>query len=238
MLSIGCAEMNKSSDSSLQISKEKSRVNLNNNKIQKSSGEVSNQEQTLSSNDGLDSGKTSSKSTLNNVFFFKNNITQVSYTVTYAFEDNMPVDDNIKLYVNEVANLKQGRLYELKIDNIQDVPRERLILGYFYVQKDKIYKMELTEESLKNLKSNNVIPKESIVVCQEKALKDNLKKDKSGWHHYIDVDGDKRIYHAYNDLTTTGYYESFTWEKGRGLISYYSGFGAESDSINLQVKVD
>ena len=40
-------------------------------------------------------------------------------------------------------------------------------------------------------------------------------------------------YRSYNDLTETGYYERFVWEKGKGLIEYKSGFGAERDRIYL-----
>ncbi len=242
-LTMGCAEINKSSDDTPQGNNGNTaigtlKVDLSSNNTGIVSEKVTDEKQALSSSDGLQNSKMDSANTINNDFFFKSDITQVNYKSTYAFRDNSPVDQDIKLHIDEVVNLKQGKLYELKLDSLQDVPEKRLILGYFYVQQGKIYKMELTEKSLNDLKSNNVIPKESTVVCQEKALKDNLEKDRSGWHYNVDVDGDKRIYHAYNDLTATGYYESFTWEKGKGLINYNSGLGAESDSIKLQLKID
>ena len=135
-----------------------------------------------------------------------------------------------------MASLKDGKLYELKLDFIEGVPIERLCLGYFYVQKDKIYKIELTEENLNKVKKGEGLPDSSVIVCQDKELKDTLSKDEPGFHHYLEVDGDKREYHSYNNQVSTGYYESYTWDKGKGLINYRSGYGAERDSIELQLK--
>lgn len=67
-----------------------------------------------------------------------------------------------------------------------------------------------------------------------KCLK-KLGEDESGFHSYLEVKGDKREYHSYNNQVSTGYYESFIWEKGKGLINYRSGYGAESNSIELQL---
>lgn len=61
---------------------------------------------------------------------------------------------------------------------------------------------------------------------------DSLKEEK-GWHEEIMVEGTVCTYRSYNDLTETGYYERFVWEKGKGLIEYKSGFGAERDRIYL-----
>jgi len=105
----------------------------------------------------------------------------------------------VKLQISEIANLKNGKLYELKLDSIEGVPTERLSLGYFYVQKDKIYKIEPTEENLNKLKTSEEVPNGSAIVCQDKELKDALSKDEAGWHHYIVVNGDKREYHSYNN---------------------------------------
>lgn len=49
----------------------------------------------------------------------------------------------------------------------------------------------------------------------------------------LEVKGNERVYHSYNNQIETGFYESFIWEKNIGLISYESGYGAERDSIVL-----
>jgi hypothetical protein len=171
--------------------------------------------------------------TVDNSFFNKSDISQLNYKGKFLF--NGVVEKDIKLHINEVADLKQGKVYELKLDSIQYVSNERLNLGYFYVQKDKIYKVEPTEENLNKLKTSGQMLNNSVIVCQEKELKDTLSKDEPGWHYYMEVNGDKREYHSYNNLVSTGYYESFIWEKNKGLINYRSGYGAERESIELQL---
>jgi hypothetical protein len=129
----------------------------------------------------------------------------------------------------------------LKLDPIEDVNvpierfSERLNLGYFYVQKNRIYRIDPTEENLNRLKTSEELPNDSVIVCQDKDIKDTLSKDEQGWHQYLTVNGNKQEFHSYNDQVTTGYYESFIWEKNKGLINYRSGFGAERDGIELQL---
>lgn len=170
-----------------------------------------------------------------NAFFFKSNITQSNYKGIFSFDSlDEDIEKDVKLNIRKVDNLKYGILYELKIEPIIDVPNDRLNLGYFYVLKDKIYKIEPTKENLKNLKTSRDIPKNSIIVSQDKEIKDTFSENQSGWHQYIKLNGNKCEYHSYNNQISTGYYESFVWEKDKGLISYESGYGAESNSIKLQ----
>jgi hypothetical protein len=171
---------------------------------------------------------------VNNKYFFKDNVTQLVYRGQFLFDDIL--EKEIKLDIHEVANLKYGKLYNFKINYIEGVPNERLDLGYFYIQEDKIYKIKSNEEDLKKLKTTEEIPNDSVIVCQEKEIKDTLGKDEIGFHHYLKVNGDKREYHSYNNQVSTGYYESFIWEKDKGLVTYRSGFGAERDSIELQLQ--
>ena len=169
-------------------------------------------------------------------FFFKDNVSQLNYKGSFLFDDDLEKD--VKMHISEVANLKYGKLYELKLDAIEGIPNDRLNLGYFYVQKDKIYKIQPTEENLSKLKTSEELPNDSVIVCQNKEIKDTLSEDESGWHHYMELNGNKREYHSYNNKVETGYYESFIWEKNKGLINYRSGYGAESDSIELQLSND
>ena len=164
-------------------------------------------------------------------FFFNSNIKTMQYEGSFLFDD--VVKEKVNLNINKLAILNDGELFELKIDPIAGIPDESLNLGYFYVQKDKIYKIEPTEENLNLLKTSNKLPNNSVMVCQNEALKDSLTQEEKGWHQYILVNGDKREYHSYNNLVETGYYESFTWEKECGLVNYSSGYGAGANSIEL-----
>lgn len=170
---------------------------------------------------------------VDNEFFFNRNISQINYKGEFLFDDI--IEQDVKLNINEKANLKNGKLYELKLELTEGVPDDRLSLGYFYVQKDKIYKIYMTEENLIELKASEELPDGSVIVCQDNEIKDTLGEDEQGFHYFLEVDGDKREYHSYNNQVDTGYYESFTWEKGKGLINYQSGFGAERDSIDIQL---
>jgi len=186
--------------------------------------------------DAANNTNTTETGAVDNLFFFKHNVSQLNYKGKFLF-DNI-VEKDVKLIINEVANLKYGKLYELKINSIENVPYERLSLGYFHVKKDIIYKIEPTEENLNKLITSEELPNGRVIVCQGKEVKDTLGKDEPGWHHYIEVNGDKREYHSYNNQVSTGYYESFIWEKNQGLINYQSGYGAERDSIELQLSND
>lgn len=166
-----------------------------------------------------------------NPFFFENNDLLLNYSAKISFDE--VIESDIKLYVNEIATFKYGKLYELKIDPVNGIPYDRVCLGCFYVQEDKIYKIE---GNLNKLGSNDEILNDSEIVCQNKRMEDALNKDEPGWHHYIEVSGDKIEYHAYDNQISTGYYESYVWEKGQGLIYYKSGYGAESESIELRLK--
>lgn len=180
-------------------------------------------------------GDSSTVSSIENPFFFKNDISQMNYKGKFLFNTDEFIEKDTVLHINEIINLENGKVYELKLDSTNDIPNERLNLGYFYVQQDKIYKIEHNQENLNKLKEGEEIPDNSVIVCQEKELKDELNENERGWHHYVKVNGDIREYHAYNNLTSTGYYETFIWEKDKGLIQYRSGYGAERDSIELNL---
>lgn len=168
-----------------------------------------------------------------NPYFFTNYISAQSYKGKFLFDDI--IEQDVTLNINELANFKNGKLYELKLDSIEGINAERLNLGYFYVQEDTIYKIAPTEQNLDILKSNEELPEDSIIVCQDTEIKDSLDDNERGFHHYLDVNGDERESHSYNNQVSTGYYESFTWKKDIGLTNYRSGYGAENDSIVLQL---
>jgi hypothetical protein len=160
----------------------------------------------------------------------------VSLPYKGKFTTDTLIEKEVTLHVIKKATLKYGNVYELRLDSIENFPADRLSLGYFYVRNDKIYKWSDPEKSLSDLNVNGDDFKEDDIVCQNSAKKDNYKEDEPAWHQYIETDGNKRIYHAYNSQVATGYYESFTWEKYKGLQSYRSGYGAERDGIELELQ--
>lgn len=112
---------------------------------------------------------------------------------------------------------------------------ERLISGWFYVEKEKIYKIVPTEDNKNSLKMKEEIPVGSLIVCQEKEIVDSLSKYQKGEHQYLLIDGDEREYHFYNDKVNTGYFESYIWKKNTGLKFYKSGYGAEGNLVELKL---
>ncbi len=185
----------------------------------------------------VESNSITSATNVDNLYFFKNNISHISYQGTFLFAANSEeiAKKEVKLYINKVGNLKRGKLYNLKINSVKNIPSDRLNLGYFYVQKDKIYRFSLTRESLNKFKVSEKVPSGSSIICSNKQIKDALGENKRGWHQYLKLNGSKIEYHSYNNLVETGFYEDFTWEKNVGLVNYRSGFGAERDGIELQI---
>ena len=123
----------------------------------------------------------------------------------------------------------------MKIQPIGGVSEERLLLGLFYIQKDKIYKIEPTEENIEIIRKENKIPTESNIVCQEGEIKDNLKQEQKGYHQCLLVKEDLREYHSYNNMVESGYFETFIWERNIGLKYYKSGYGAEFSLVELEL---
>jgi hypothetical protein len=167
-------------------------------------------------------------------YFYEDVSQPVIYQGILTFNGDF-VEKNVTLRVNYIDHLKNGNLYELKLYSTEEIPEDRLTIGYFYVQTDKIYKINAAEDTLNLFRESGELPSDSVVVCQEEGYQDTLSEEETGYHQYLEVDGDKRVYHSYNNQVSSGFYETFTWELGKGLINYRSGYGAEADAIELQI---
>ncbi|NLJ71485.1 MAG: hypothetical protein GX333_00555 [Syntrophomonadaceae bacterium] len=166
-----------------------------------------------------------------NPFFCQDSV--VTYQGVFNFADFIKKD--INLNVDEVASLEDGKLYELKLELVANLPEECLDLGYFYVQKHKTYKLEATNEDFDQLINDGILPNDSLVVCQEQAIEDLLDEDEAGFHYFLDVDADKREFFSYNYLMEDEFLEMFIWEKHKGLTYYRKGLGAEVEAIELEL---
>lgn len=154
----------------------------------------------------------------------------------------------------EVAKLKKGVLYHLKIGQASEfkIPTKRLSLGYFYVQKNRIMRIwenndyeaqgnvwTLSKKTLNRIIKTSKIPKYSATIWQKKTYKDTLKRDKIDWHQYLKKIQDspkKRLRYGgyYQYPQHSGYWETFIWEEGTGLIYYQSGYRDGVDYIMLK----
>ena len=159
-----------------------------------------------------------------------------------------------KMNFIKIAKLKKGILYHLKIEQASDlkIPTKRLSLGYFYVQKNRIMRIwenndyeaqgnvwTLSKKTLNRIIKTSKIPKYSATIWQKKTYKDTLKRDKIDWHQYLKKIQDspkKRLRYGgyYQYPQHSGYWETFIWEEGTGLIYYQSGYRDGVDYIMLK----
>ena len=159
-----------------------------------------------------------------------------------------------KMNFIKIAKLKKGILYHLKIEQASDlkIPTKRLSLGYFYVQKNRIMRIwenndyeaqgnvwTLSKKTLNRIIKTSKIPKYSATIWQKKTYKDTLKRDKIDWHQYLKKIQDspkKRLHYGgyYQYPQHSGYWETFIWEEGTGLIFYQSGYRDGVECIMLK----
>lgn len=172
-------------------------------------------------------------------YFFPQEVVSQEYTVTFSGFFGQPEQKEVTLLVTEVQHFKEGILYELKVDfdeeeldRYEEYREEWWYIGLFFVQGEEIYFIR-SEEVQNKFQSAEEIQNAGTLVCNEAGQEDTLGEDDKGWHEYIVVAGDRREYHAYSNLVETGYYECFVWEAGRGLVGYWSGYGARSNDIEL-----
>lgn len=177
-----------------------------------------------------------------NPFFFEDDVAIADYNARFTFT-GLDLPNEVELLITEVLSYENGIMYELKINYSEDFRGrnyygwDRFHLGYFYVQKDKIYLIQ-DQNVFDSIKTEEDIINSGIIVCQEEEMKDALNENEGGWHEYILVNGNQREYYGYNSLSETGFYEMFIWEQGKGLIEYKCGFGAEKDDIELSLISD
>ena len=193
-------------------------------------------------------GKTETLPTGINPYWNMQGSGKVKFDVSAGFYDewgDIPaLEYKTKMNFIKVAKLKKGILYHLKIEQASDlkIPTKRLSLGYFYVQKNKIIRIwenndyeaqgnvwTLSKKTLNRIIKTSEIPKYSAIIWQKKTYKDTLKHDKIDWHQYLKKIQDspkKRLRYGgyYQYPQHSGYWETFIWEEGTGLIFYQSGY--------------
>ena len=202
--------------------------------------------------------KTETLSTGINSYWNMQGSGKVKFDVSAGFYDewgDIPaLEYKTKMNFIKIAKLKKGILYHLKIEQASDlkIPTKRLSLGYFYVQKNRIMRIwenndyeaqgnvwTLSKKTLNRIIKTSEIPKYSTIVWQKKTYKDTLKHDKIDWHQYLKKIQDspkKRLRYGgyYQYPQHSGYWETFIWEEGTGLIFYQSGYRDGVECIMLK----
>lgn len=170
---------------------------------------------------------------LNNSYFFSDDTASCTYE-GFVFWHVPEESEEIVLSVTKVQSFEEGNLYELVI-NTEGSSEDRLgidrsRLDFFLVLGDDIYLID--DGTAKDLTIDKIKSKGKLV-CSQTEKEASLKDNEPGWHECIIAEGNIREYHGYNNMAETGYYESFIWEYGKGLVGYRSGYGAEADAINI-----
>jgi hypothetical protein len=147
----------------------------------------------------------------------------------------------VSMQVLNISGFENGALYELKLEPTGEFPGDlsdnRLTI-YLYVDKEKIYRIWNTYEEISQFTNEKDIISNSSIVCQESELGDILDENAQGIHHSIAIYENQRISNMYecNEYgNRVGYYESFSWEEGKGMVWYRSGYREGADSLELEM---
>lgn len=158
------------------------------------------------------------------------------------------IEGEAALKLSQLESTQQGLLYQISYGDliVLDSDMEAIAgyeyskeLGYLWITEDKIYFFtEYSEGVRTDLCQSGILPEGASVICQDKPV-DETNKDKKGSHEYIKVKDDRVCYGSYNDLVETGFWRSFIWERGRGILVYKEGYGAGRERIELyQIEYD
>lgn len=184
-----------------------------------------------------------------NNFFFKDGQGTIEYEgIFYPLSSNI-IQQNINLQIRKVMEFDKATLWALELEQLDVVdPLDEIrmggqYLGYFYVTEDMIYKkplpdmngysQERDEEVIQMIQDDEGKFLEGCyIVCSEEETENIV--DANGWHKYIEVDGEKRIFHMYNDyIGGTKEYERIVWERGKGIIYYHHGSGSKLMDVEI-----
>lgn len=169
-------------------------------------------------------------------FFFSPGIEAQRVNIVSTIPD---LPNKMDLLIIHIKSYPKGDLYELRLDYENEFSSrdydgwDRRNLGYFYVEENLIYRVKENEADGICTWSEEELKNTGTIVCQESPLEDKLGEEARGFHETIDIDGNFCIYKSYYNNVETDFYEGFIWEKGKGLVNYYSGYGAQSFYLEI-----
>ena len=189
---------------------------------------------------------------INNPYFYENESVNLTATLTYYGTDTEVVRDGT-LEMKLVKNYENGDLFKLSVaneENIQDCLGEDRLNTYFYVTDDKIYRLWAyicqDEEVIRFYNDDDLIVKyldtddkliaNGELVCCEEDVTDELQPKQGGVHVTISHPDNQTVYNRVElkEDGSTHYYESYVWEKGKGLVENRSGFRIEADILYIK----
>lgn len=192
-----------------------------------------------------DSGQTSAAQ--NNPYFYKDEQTNLFARAQY-YDLKTLAEGEISLHIDKIKSYKNGSLYKLTVAPVGYLTEERLYI-YFYVTTDKIYRIysySFYEGALLTFYNNDKLLTETFdtdekiiansdIVCQTEDMSLTPAEGESG--SYISIQKmEDTIAYSRRDIQEngeSGFYESFVWKEGAGLIEYKSGYKMESDILYL-----
>lgn len=185
-----------------------------------------------------------------NPYFFPENKAKIKYEGEFNLVGTLPKMEEfgprraeVELLVEKERAFTNGILYSMKIvydgkfcfddSETGQWNKKRMHLGYFYVTADKIY-------LIRDMEIHSDITEEELleygkVVCQPEPKSDSMDPEEKGWHEGIGIIGDMSCFSRYANYLETDWWESFTWQKGIGLVEYKSGRGALDEMIYITV---
>lgn len=185
-----------------------------------------------------------------NPYFYKVDGKVVEYEGYFYLHTYRSFYQNVDLNITELGVFENGTLYTLELgqldvsDPLDELGWGRRYIGYFYVTDDRIYMTASGEDGFTKKRNREMIQllqedekeflERCVIVCCEEGTED--RADDQGYHIWVEVDEDRRIFRDRNDY----YYGSkdyllMIWEKGRGITYYVHGNGMKNMHVEFGV---
>ena len=197
--------------------------------------------------DGEFLGKLEKSYSHSNVYFYDVEETVHTYEGYFYLHTYTDIWRNVDLHITNLESFSNGALYALELEQPEfsdpfDKLLSRKYIGYFYVTDEVIYYLAANEDGYTDENNSAIISqiksdeekflKQCIIVCREDGTEDIT--DENGYHAYVQVDGERRIFRCYNDyLYGSKDYMLMVWEKGKGLTYYMHGNGAKNMHVEF-----
>jgi len=198
-----------------------------------------------------------SGSRVSNTFFFGQGILYYEFEGTFVLANSEMVFQSINLNIDLLKNFDSFDLYALYLDYPETDPMDplsivhfdRLHLGFFGITNDTIYRLRFpaydgvgTREEFVARQNSNIVKQFEkyndllfenwTIVSNDGGTEDILIDDE--WHSFVEVDGDKRVYHFFSRYEGgTRFYERIVWERDRGIVHYFGGFGSMREHVEF-----
>lgn len=181
-----------------------------------------------------------------NTYFYKGDEITLSAIAKYDGNEERYVEENIDIQIKLIKEYSQGFLYQFELLGLENMKVNRTNI-YFFVTDDIIYRLStLYDDSGEAIlytnksffeywNSSDIIMDNSEIVCQESVMENFIERDGYKIESAISSN-EEQIMYSKTEIKTNGevgFYEWFTWEKGKGMVEYGSGYGAERDIIYI-----